>query len=139
MTAPDPGRRALLGALAAAALVRPGESKAQDPPPEDPTKVLGSGSTPTAARSAFVNPEIAPTGIITGSSFSPLQQFHGTITPTDVQFQRQLATSSSSTGSSSGRWRSRSTISCVSRPSRASTSSNVRGTAAPPTGRPRRS
>lgn len=60
--------------------------------PDDPTKVLGGGITAQAARSPFEPPlEIAPTHVVTGTAFAPIQSFTGTITPTDVQFQRHHA------------------------------------------------
>jgi sulfane dehydrogenase subunit SoxC len=40
------------------------------------------------ARSPFENPVLAPSGVITGPSFTPLQDLTGTITPSDLHFQR---------------------------------------------------
>jgi sulfane dehydrogenase subunit SoxC len=77
----------LLAGLSAAARASDGAP----PVPEDATRVLGAASTPTAERSAFERPSLSPTGVITGPSFSPLQELTGTITPTDLQFQRHHA------------------------------------------------
>lgn len=101
MSAPDPSRRGLLGlaAVAAAGLVA-GRADAQEPAPapapappvpDDATKVLGRGITANAERSAFEPLAIAPTNIITGTAFAPIQSFQGSLTPTDVQFQRHHA------------------------------------------------
>lgn len=97
MSAPDPSRRGVLGlaAVAAAGLVA-GRASAQEPAPappvpEDATKALGRGITANAERSQFEPLSISPTGIVTGTAFAPLQSFHGSITPTDVQFQRHHA------------------------------------------------
>lgn len=97
MSASDPSRRGLLGlaAVAAAGLVA-GRASAEEPPPapsvpDDATKQLGKGITANAERSQFEALSIAPTGIVTGTAFAPLQSFHGSITPTDVQFQRHHA------------------------------------------------
>jgi sulfane dehydrogenase subunit SoxC len=40
------------------------------------------------ARSAFEQPVLAPTGVTTGASYTPLQRLTGTITPADLHFQR---------------------------------------------------
>ena len=56
--------------------------------PSDPTRVPGMASEALAARSPFENPALAPTGVMTGGVFSPLQSLSGTITPADLHFQR---------------------------------------------------
>ena len=56
--------------------------------PPDPTKVPGAPTSAASARSPFVSPARAPVGQITGASFSPIQDFSGTITPTDLHFER---------------------------------------------------
>ena len=102
-------RRVMLGtaaaALGAAALQRLGASEllaqapaaTPQPPtgavatpavPLDATRVPGTASGPLGARSAFEHPALAPTGITTGSSSTPLQELTGTITPADLHFQR---------------------------------------------------
>ncbi|MEQ1568597.1 MAG: sulfite dehydrogenase [Myxococcota bacterium] len=93
MSAHDPmNRRTLLAGLAAgvASLARP--ASAQAPAAVDPSTVLGPGSTPTGERSAHeAFRALAPQGVVTGPSYSPLHQFVGTLTPTDLQFQRHHA------------------------------------------------
>ena len=56
--------------------------------PPDATRVPGMASQPLGARSPFAHPSLAPTGVTTGSSFTPLQDLTGTITPADLHFQR---------------------------------------------------
>ncbi len=56
--------------------------------PADPTKVPGSPTTAVGARSPFVNPQRTPTGEITGTTLTPLQDLAGTITPSDLHFAR---------------------------------------------------
>jgi sulfane dehydrogenase subunit SoxC len=85
----DTSRRGFLGlaaGLAAAAVG--GVARAETPVPDDATRVLGGGITPNAERSPFEALQIAPVGAVTGTAFSPLQSLTGTITPTDLQFQR---------------------------------------------------
>ena len=57
-------------------------------PPADPTKVPGAPTTAVGARSPFVQPQRAPVGEITGTALTPLQDFAGTITPSDLHFTR---------------------------------------------------
>lgn len=86
MSAP-PTRRGFLGLAAGAAVgVVAGDALAAVPP--DATKVLGAGITPLAERSEFEALAIAPTGAVTGTAFSPIHRLVGTLTPTDLQFQR---------------------------------------------------
>lgn len=56
--------------------------------PPDPSAVTGGPTTAVSARSPFEAPARTPTGVITGSSYSPLQAFSGTITPSDLVFER---------------------------------------------------
>jgi sulfane dehydrogenase subunit SoxC len=56
--------------------------------PADPTKVPGAASAATSPRSPFVNPAQTPLGVISGSTFTPLQDLTGTVTPADLHFQR---------------------------------------------------
>ena len=56
--------------------------------PLDATKVPGLPSGALSARSPFENPALAPSGVTTGPSFTPLQDLTGTITPSDLHFQR---------------------------------------------------
>jgi sulfane dehydrogenase subunit SoxC len=56
--------------------------------PDDPSAVPGMGSEALNSRSRFEHPGQAPTNVTTGSSFSPLHDLNGTITPSDLVFQR---------------------------------------------------
>ena len=56
--------------------------------PLDASKVPGVPSDALGTRSSFEHPSLAPTGVTTGSSFTPLQDLTGTITPSDLHFQR---------------------------------------------------
>ena len=96
--AADLTRRALLagaaGVAGAAALgARPYRLLAQADSavpviPPDPTAVPGVLTTARGARSPFVQPERAPAGVLSGASFAPLQNMSGTITPSDLFFER---------------------------------------------------
>lgn len=59
--------------------------------PDDPTKVLGGPTSAFSGRSPFVTTGRTPVGVVSGSSFSPLHQFSGSITPTDLHFERHHA------------------------------------------------
>lgn len=59
--------------------------------PADPTKVLGAPTSNMSGRSPFVVTGRTPTGAVSGSSLTPLHQFTGNITPTDLQFERHHA------------------------------------------------
>jgi sulfane dehydrogenase subunit SoxC len=59
--------------------------------PDDPTKAPGTPTTPLGSRSPFVAPARSPVGNITGSSLTPLQDLTGTITPSDLHFERHHA------------------------------------------------
>jgi sulfane dehydrogenase subunit SoxC len=89
---PDPTRRALLAAAASGAVLAALPAAAQDPTapavPPDATKVPGDPTTAQSVRSPFEHPARAPTGHLTGASFSPLHELSGTITPTDLWFER---------------------------------------------------
>lgn len=102
-------RRALLGGAAAAAgsfvlgTVPDGAAAQQGPAsvPDigqpgpvvaaDPTKTLGAPTTALSGRSPFVATGRTPTGAVSGGSLTPLHQFTGNITPTDLQFERHHA------------------------------------------------
>src|SRR4051812_40100835 len=56
--------------------------------PADPSKVPGAPTTAVGERSPFFTPKRAPVGDITGTSFTPLQDLAGTITPSDLHFTR---------------------------------------------------
>jgi len=103
-------RRALLGAVAVALggaalqrlgageLLAQGTATASAGPsvpaatlptmPLDATRVPGTPSGPLSTRAVFEQPALAPTGVTTGASFTPLQELTGTITPADLHFQR---------------------------------------------------
>jgi sulfane dehydrogenase subunit SoxC len=59
--------------------------------PDDPTKVTGGPTTGVGSRSAFEHPGRMPTGETTGYSLTPLQELTGTITPSDLHFERHHA------------------------------------------------
>lgn len=54
----------------------------------DPTKAPGAPTTAVGGRSPFVQPKRAPVGDIAGTTLTPLQDFAGTITPSDLHFAR---------------------------------------------------
>lgn len=95
-------RRALLagavvaaGTAAVAAVPLGTSGQAQTPvrPPAsaDPTKVLGAPTSAFSERSPYVKTGRSPVGVVSGSSLTPLHQFSGSITPTDLQFERHHA------------------------------------------------
>ena len=53
----------------------------------DPTKAPGAPTIAVGERSPFVRPTRAPVGAASGSSFTPLQELSGTITPSDLHFE----------------------------------------------------
>jgi sulfane dehydrogenase subunit SoxC len=55
---------------------------------EAPRRPIGEPTSAISSRSPFEQPARTPTGQVTGASFSPLQEFSGTITPTDLHFER---------------------------------------------------
>ncbi len=59
--------------------------------PADPTKLPGKPTTPVGARSTFVAPARTPVGETVGNSRAPLQDLTGTITPSDLHFERHHA------------------------------------------------
>ena len=78
-------------AAKAAAATKPVAATAPSPLPpipDDPTKVLGTPTTPVGTRSRFVDAVRTPTGEVTASSLCPLQDLTGTITPADLHFER---------------------------------------------------
>ena len=56
--------------------------------PIDASMVPGLPSGPLSVRSPFESPALTPVGVTTGASPSPLQNIVGTITPSDLHFQR---------------------------------------------------
>lgn len=89
------GAVVVAGSAVAAAVphVADGQGAAPLPPtpPSDPTKVLGAPTSAISERSPFVQSVRTPTGAVTGSSLAPIQQFTGTITPVELQFERHHA------------------------------------------------
>lgn len=82
-------RQLLLGAAGAVGAVAVGIPGAEAVPAEvDPSTVPGAPSAQLGGRAEFENPVLAPAGVTTGPSFSPLQEMTGTITPSDLHFQR---------------------------------------------------
>jgi sulfane dehydrogenase subunit SoxC len=59
--------------------------------PADPTRAPGPPTSALGARSPFETPARTPTGVITGSSLTPLHQLTGTVTPSDLVFERHHA------------------------------------------------
>ncbi|HEY4128996.1 MAG TPA: molybdopterin-dependent oxidoreductase, partial [Gemmatimonadaceae bacterium] len=56
--------------------------------PADPTAAPGTPTTPVGTRSPFVTATRTPTGEITGTALSPIHEFSGTLTPSDLHFTR---------------------------------------------------
>jgi sulfane dehydrogenase subunit SoxC len=54
---------------------------------EDPIRLIGAPTSAVGGRSPFVHPERAPAGAASGSSFTPLEDLLGTITPADLHFE----------------------------------------------------
>lgn len=59
--------------------------------PIDATKLPGAPTSALGARSPFETPTRSPVGAITGSSYTPLQELSGSITPSDLHFERHHA------------------------------------------------
>jgi sulfane dehydrogenase subunit SoxC len=59
--------------------------------PADPSAVPGGPTTAVSARSPFETPARTPPGIITGPAYSPIHRLTGTITPSDLMFERHHA------------------------------------------------
>jgi sulfane dehydrogenase subunit SoxC len=76
---------ALLGTLPE--VIRGQESGAAPASPQDP-RTPGQPTSAISARSPFETPARTPTGLVAGYSLSPLQEFRGTLTPTDLHFER---------------------------------------------------
>ncbi|MGH7628288.1 MAG: sulfite dehydrogenase, partial [Gemmatimonadales bacterium] len=64
------------------------QEPAAPPVPPDATKIPGGPTTPLSARSPFEQPARTPVGQLTGASYTPIHQLAGTITPTDLWFER---------------------------------------------------
>ena len=59
--------------------------------PSDATKLQGAPTSPLGVRSDFHAPSRAPYGETVGSSLTPLQDLTGSITPSDLHFERHHA------------------------------------------------
>jgi sulfane dehydrogenase subunit SoxC len=90
-------RRTLLGGVVAAAVLPVNRSLANyvqtgipvtPVPVDDPTKTPGPGPSPVGKRSPFEQPVRKPSDI---SSRTPLQDMYGTITPSDLHYERHHA------------------------------------------------
>jgi len=89
-------RRALLGSVVAAAVLPVNKVRAKDNARpssiqnsvDDPTKTPGPGPSPVGKRSGFEQPMRKPSDI---SSRTPLQDMYGTITPSDLHYERHHA------------------------------------------------
>jgi sulfane dehydrogenase subunit SoxC len=77
----------LLGQKPAAATATPAAPSVPTVP-LDATKVPGLPSGPLGARSPFESPALSPLGVVTGTTNTPLQALRGTMTPSDLHFQR---------------------------------------------------
>ena len=86
----DPTRRRVLAALAGAGgLAITGRAGADDSPAADPTKIPGRPPSSLGERSPHARLErLSAFGAISGT---PLQDLHGTITPSDLHFERHHA------------------------------------------------
>lgn len=70
---------------------QPAPSTARPSVPPDATKLQGAPTSALGARSPFVAPSRGPTGATVGSSLTPLQDLTGSITPSDLHFERHHA------------------------------------------------
>ena len=59
--------------------------------PADPTRAPGPPTSALGLRSPFEIPARTPVGVISGSSLTPLHQLTGTLTPSDLVFERHHA------------------------------------------------
>jgi len=89
-------RRAVIAGAAATAgaivlkKLAPSQAEAQTAAPSalDPSMAPGTPTSAVGARSAFENPTRAPVGVLSGASFTPLHELTGTMTPSDLVFER---------------------------------------------------
>ncbi len=56
--------------------------------PSSGARALGAPTTALSARSSFETPARTPVGVLTGASNTPLHELAGTITPSDLHFER---------------------------------------------------
>jgi sulfane dehydrogenase subunit SoxC len=59
-------------------------------PPDntDPSSVPGTPTSAVSVRSTFETPARTPTGLLTGASLTPIHELTGTLTPSDLVFER---------------------------------------------------
>jgi sulfane dehydrogenase subunit SoxC len=90
-------RRSVIASAAAAAAAAGGiileklPLQGAQPEQASPASPPGTGTTALSARSPFESPARTPVGVLSGSSYSPLQDLTGTITPSDLMFERHHA------------------------------------------------
>ena len=91
--AQSPGGRAAPGVPSTQAPSPPPPAGAFDlaSVPADPTRAPGPPTSTLGARSPFEAPARAPVGVISGSSYTPLHELSGTVTPSDLVFERHHA------------------------------------------------
>ncbi|MEP6781656.1 MAG: sulfite dehydrogenase [Gemmatimonadaceae bacterium] len=77
-----------LAAQIAAPVTATAASQVRPVAPVDAALVPGAASEALAARAPYETPALAPVGITTGSTSTPLQALQGAITPSDLHFQR---------------------------------------------------
>ncbi len=82
------GQQAAKKVAAAATAAAAPPAPALPPIPDDPTKVLGAPTSAVGTRSRFATAARTPVGTVTGVSYTPLQDLTGTITPSDLHFER---------------------------------------------------
>ena len=70
---------------------KPAAAAARPVVPADPTKLQGGATSAVGIRSPFETPMRTPTGETAGNSLTPLHQLTGTITPSDLHFERHHA------------------------------------------------
>ena len=90
------GAATLVGGAVLAGLPGSAAGQGKDVPappvaPPDPTKLQGGPTSAVGSRSPFVTPGRTPTGQTVGNSLTPLQDLTGTITPSDLHFERHHA------------------------------------------------
>lgn len=66
-------------------------AKARPVVPADPTKVQGAPTSAVGKRTPFFDPARSPTGEVVGNSLTPMEKLSGTITPSDLHFERHHA------------------------------------------------
>lgn len=83
--------RVATGQRAASAAAQASQAAAPSAPSFEPNSLLGAPTSAQGERAAQVAPTRVPVGQVAGSSRSPLGQLTGTITPSDLHFERHHA------------------------------------------------